>query len=569
MDGARSFFDLCSTHLHPGLERPDTQLSHSPMSCLKPISEELLSKRERLRIDLAIFNHSQRWVCVVENKIHIGEHSNQLTKYRSAIETHYPGYRALFVFLTLKNEEPGDRAYIPISYSDLNEAFRAGIRSSVAASKCKIGAFEARNLLFRHCTDYMDSFTGHPLPSVNVFRALSLREIKHSDFWAWLFNPLEKHGLGDCPLRSLFDLCSKRTGKEYRHFSLADVEIFREMANIDILIVSEADRFVCAIEIKVDAQESAGQLERYERFVSTWYPGFERLFVYLTPPGATPSHGSYVPIAFSDFRSLFAETPDGSEPDPNRDFEILIREYNALLENRLVIRQRAHLELPPAIDSLCARLYAAEPIRTRTLVQEARESQDHIRNEMEKFLGKLLAETYSGRCFRPDRFKGNFSVFLGFVPEDFKNVPPLWNGGSDGAYTGQLFGFVFINMPFRNLLQNAEPMGVTLKAGLGPCKPGFEAARELTYEIARNHRDVFNTAGRESLGNRKRLNLLTWSLCSREDFIRLPLEAVQEKIAIRFRRFHEHVYPRMLKLLDCDNLRDFEQCHQAQQQGAD
>ena len=57
--------------------------------------------REFKRADLLLVDRTLRFVCLVENKIHTGEHSEQLTRYRRMVEQEFPGYQQLFVFLTL------------------------------------------------------------------------------------------------------------------------------------------------------------------------------------------------------------------------------------------------------------------------------------------------------------------------------------------------------------------------------------------------------------------------------------------------------------------------------------
>ena len=102
------------------------------------------------------------------------------------------------------------------------------------------------------------------LDRFNLFVSLDLvrQEIRHSAFIRWLLDPSETHGLGDYPLRqflrrvindgegnagdlpSLFDL---------HDWNLGRVEVLKEWRNIDLLILDEKHRFVCAIENKIDS----------------------------------------------------------------------------------------------------------------------------------------------------------------------------------------------------------------------------------------------------------------------------------------------------------------------------
>ena len=135
--------------------------------------------RARKRIDLVVFHDTARFLCVIENKIHTGEHSEQLGIYREAIGEHYPGYSCVFVFLTLKNEKPSDPAYIGMTYKELGE-----VLASVAGNPPRFSPEDAKACLFRHYVSFVREGRSTAPRSLNIFDALRLREIKHSDFWA-------------------------------------------------------------------------------------------------------------------------------------------------------------------------------------------------------------------------------------------------------------------------------------------------------------------------------------------------------------------------------------------------
>jgi len=77
--------------------------------------------REWNNIDVLLVDDEKKIVCVIENKVDSKEHSDQLQKYRNVIETNYPNYKKLFVYLTVYGEEPDtDKGYIPISYKEVS-----------------------------------------------------------------------------------------------------------------------------------------------------------------------------------------------------------------------------------------------------------------------------------------------------------------------------------------------------------------------------------------------------------------------------------------------------------------
>ena len=51
-------------------------------------------------LDILIVNRAEQALCAIENKVFSSEHSEQLTRYRKALESAYPGFARSYVFLT-------------------------------------------------------------------------------------------------------------------------------------------------------------------------------------------------------------------------------------------------------------------------------------------------------------------------------------------------------------------------------------------------------------------------------------------------------------------------------------
>ena len=128
----------------------------------------------------------------------------------------------------------------------------------------------------------------------NIFRALSIerKELRHSNFIAYILDPRENHGLKDIVLRKLLrDLFTEsksldRTIFDADYIDLNNIEIRREWRNIDILIVLKND--VIVIENKVDSVDHSNQLRRYRKIVEESFQAKKRHYVYLTPFGNDP-----------------------------------------------------------------------------------------------------------------------------------------------------------------------------------------------------------------------------------------------------------------------------------------
>ena len=137
------------------------------------------------------------------------------------------------------------------------------------------------------------------LADFNLFDVLGIwhRELQHSSFIAWLLDPRGSHGLRDYFLRGFLSQAAKEaqgqginapTPFDVDGWNLSDIEVARERHHIDILVLSEADRFACLIENKIFSGESPGQLRDYLNTVEQEYDNLPPFPIFLTPEGIEP-----------------------------------------------------------------------------------------------------------------------------------------------------------------------------------------------------------------------------------------------------------------------------------------
>ena len=84
--------------------------------------------REWRNVDLLIrietVDHGH-WIVAIENKVQSSQGSDQLTRYRKQVEESFKSAtKRLFVFLTRREEEPNDAAYVVASYQQVSEVLR-------------------------------------------------------------------------------------------------------------------------------------------------------------------------------------------------------------------------------------------------------------------------------------------------------------------------------------------------------------------------------------------------------------------------------------------------------------
>jgi len=77
--------------------------------------------REWRHVDILIHDAKSRLVCVIENKIGSGEHSDQLARYRKTVNSEFPDDTAVLIYLTPEGDTPSDEAYTPFSYGQIAE----------------------------------------------------------------------------------------------------------------------------------------------------------------------------------------------------------------------------------------------------------------------------------------------------------------------------------------------------------------------------------------------------------------------------------------------------------------
>src|SRR5207253_10853557 len=115
------------------------------------------------------------------------------------------------------------------------------------------------------------------LGQFNLFQTLRLThyEIRHSNVLAWLLDPGETHSLRDLFLRRwlmrLFHEADPNESEiidpvDVDSVPLAEVRVFREWANIDVLLeasTASGEVWVVAIENKVWSAQHSDQLKAY------------------------------------------------------------------------------------------------------------------------------------------------------------------------------------------------------------------------------------------------------------------------------------------------------------------
>ena len=194
----------------------------------------------------------------------------------------------------------------------------------------------------------------------NLFESLDIvrQEIRHSAFLRWFLDPSETHGLGDFPLRQfLRRTLRKQEGSseflvsllDLHDWDLSQVQVLKERHRIDILVLDERKKFVCAIENKIDSGEGPEQLKRYKKTVEQTYGEYKPVFVYLTKFGDRPSHEAYIPMSYKDITSIVEDTLERRESQTNNEIKLFLQQYLEMIGR--------HIVEDSCIQEICRRIY--------------------------------------------------------------------------------------------------------------------------------------------------------------------------------------------------------------------
>jgi hypothetical protein len=200
------------------------------------------------------------------------------------------------------------------------------------------------------------------LSEFNLFVALGAvnAELRHSSFLAWLLDPNESHGFGDIVVkrllqRSIINAAGSDTITPISVdlMDLSDIEVRREWAEIDILLLSRTNHLVVVIENKIGAAESEGQLGKYKKRVLADFPKerkWNHVLIFLTVEGDQASDESFVTLSHASVVDLLEAMQKTRSESLSPDIGLAIRHYVQMM-------RRHHMEDSELIG-LARRIYA-------------------------------------------------------------------------------------------------------------------------------------------------------------------------------------------------------------------
>jgi len=229
------------------------------------------------------------------------------------------------------------------------------------------------------------------------------------------------------------------------------------------LIVSEESEFVCAIENKIDAGESDGQLNTYHDHVKNHYGKFKnKLFVFLTPDGIQASdQDNWISVSYSEVFETLNQLLKEHKDTLGHDIHFAISQYQETIER--------HIMTDTKITKLCQAIYK-EHKQALDLIFENRPD---IQMEMKDFLIEKVNGYESGNDFEITRDDCN-KTYIRFAVDAwrFGNLPFFKCTQEKWTSSQQVLLFEIVNKPNR----------IVVDLVIGPADNNHSIFRELVFK---------------------------------------------------------------------------------------
>lgn len=241
-------------------------------------------------------------------------------------------------------------------------------------------------LLDIDCLDELSMWT----EKFNIFDVLKISrtEIRHSNILAWLFDANENHGLGDKFVKKVMQkFIEKNLNGKFDVFETLLLDfysfnIYREWNNIDLMLVSDDEKTVIAIENKVGSHEHSNQLNRYRKILEKAYPDYNKIYIFLTPDGLLPSDtDNWCVLTYSDIVDVLNDIKDVTELLP--DVELMINNYVDVVRRDIVEDQQ--------LIEICNKIYNKHKKALDLIYENRIDYKDIVKNIVFETLSNLDA----------------------------------------------------------------------------------------------------------------------------------------------------------------------------------
>lgn len=304
----------------------------------------------------------------------------------------------------------------------------------------------------------------------NAFETLGIinTEIRHSNVLAWLLSPRENHGLGDVFIKKLVQtlfylnkdtiLKSNLNLFDVYLMDYYDFSVRREWRNIDIIAISEENKLVIVIENKVWSKESNHQLEKYFNIVNKELPDYSKVFVFLTPNGASPSdEENWISFNYKNVFDVLKKSVELKRGQISESVELFIEQYLDVLRRYMV----GDFEL----EKICREIYYKHQ-KALDLIFEYKpdiysEISDYMINKLDEFQDIVKDESSK--------------TLVRFLSKDIDNI--IEKKGNGWTSTNRILLYE---------IRNSDKLNIKLIIG-----PGDDTIRKKLFDIASQNSNLF------------------------------------------------------------------------------
>lgn len=235
----------------------------------------------------------------------------------------------------------------------------------------------------------------------DFFRLLGAHhaEEAHSNVLRWLLDPTGTHGANSSFLRQFMirtaRIAEQRsmsgiTPSRVQEADWSDVEVRREWNYIDILVLNQREKVVCAIENKIWAPEGisddgVSQLTRYRELIEGEFPNHERHFVFLTPSGMSsrlPQEQQFwIPESYAAVHQAVKDLLEENDDLERSDAFFAVAQYETTLRRNIVTSESE-------VAKLARRIY----LEHRTAIELALRHKPDYKADLVQMLKHAIAE---------------------------------------------------------------------------------------------------------------------------------------------------------------------------------
>ncbi len=338
------------------------------------------------------------------------------------------------------------------------------------------------------------------ISSFNVFEATGAvrRELRHSDFIGFLFDPSETHGLDE----TLFRIFCESFNINISQTPI--VTVSREWEHIDIMVRDRANKVILVIENKIDTSEHSDQLQRYRRIVDAAYPDYARHYFFLTKTGEEPSDSHYKILSYADIRSFVERLASASGTG---DVATILIHYANMIER--------HFMPDNEIAQLCRKIYTDHRRAIDLIIEHRPEGGEDVFDKLRELIDQ-----------RPDFELDHSDVHR------IRFAVPAWDSLPDMKTSNWTPSKRFVLFEAKNNVDGTER--VQLKLFLGPTPSRIreelfghvqgakEAFRHSRRELGEKWAQVYNIEllGSDDVQQDDKLKMLenNWNHFLRQDF---------------------------------------------------